>query len=229
MWYQEVFDELEAIGNTKQAEKMAAYMQYHFVFLGVSKTTMKQYIKPYLTKTRKQDLDWDFVHVCWQKPYREAQYVAIEYLKIHKKQLTLQDICNLERLITEKSWWETVDNLDALVGSIVLKNPSLKETMLKWAVSDNMWLRRVAIDFQQRYKEKTDTALLKDIIVKNLESTEFFIYKAIGWSLREYSKTNPEWVRKFISIYRTHMAPITLKEAEKYIASKPMKEKEQTA
>ena len=102
-----------------------------------------------------------------------------------------KDIDNLKYLITEKSWWETVDTIDAFFGLIVGKDQSLKETMLNWSSSENIWLRRVAIDFQQQYKEKTDTEIFARIIENNLDSKEFFINKAIGWSLRDYGKTNP--------------------------------------
>ena len=120
-------------------------------------------------------------------------------------------------MITEKSWWETVDTIDAFVGDLVLMDSGLKNLMLEWSTSDNIWLRRVSIDFQQKYKEKTDEDILENIIVANLGSEEFFINKAIGWSLRDYSKVNPKWVADFIEIYREKMAVLSIKEASKYL------------
>ena len=73
--------------------------------------------------------------------------------------------------------------------------------MLEWASDRNLWLRRVAIDFQQRYKDLTDVPLLEKIICLNFGSGEFFIDKAIGWSLRDYSKVNPDWVHSFLERY----------------------------
>lgn len=128
-----------------------------------------------------------------------------------------KDIDNLKYLITEKSWWKTVDTIDAFVGLIVEKDQSLKETMLNWSSSENIWLRRVAIDFQQEYKENTDTEILARIIENNLDSKEFFINKAIGWSLRDYGKTNPEWVKNFVKRHRENMASLSIKEALKNI------------
>ena len=192
-------------------------MKNKFEFLGIPKPKLKEIIKPFLAKSKKLSFDWEFVFLCWEKPYREAQYVAIEYLIMRRKDLTDNDLGNLQKLITEKSWWETVDSLDAVVGSIVLKYPKEKQLMLQWSVSDNLWLRRVAIDFQQAYKDKTDTMLLSQIIENNLGSREFFINKAIGWSLREYSKVNAEWVRKFIERLNKRLAPLTVREASKYL------------
>ena len=174
-------------------------------------------MKPYLRASKKLPFDWDFVFLCWEKPYREAQYVGVGYVQLHENQLEQHDLESLTRLITEKSWWETVDSLDAVCGTLVTKYPALKETMLEWSCSPNIWLRRTGIDFQQHFKEATDTVLLEQIIANNLGTTEFFINKAIGWSLREYSKVNAEWVRDFLVRYDDRLAPLSKKEASKYL------------
>lgn len=103
------------------------------------------------------------------------------------------------------------------MGDLVLQDNRLIETMLEWAVSDNIWLRRVAIDYQQEYKDKTNEEILEKIIVANLGSNEFFINKAIGWSLRDYSKVKPEWVAHFIEKYGKKMNSLSIKEASKLL------------
>lgn len=215
MWYNHIFQEIEQLRDEKQAKKMSAYMQNKFAFLGIPKPQLKNLIKPYLRESKKFDLDWGFIDKCWNKDYREAQYIAIDYLKINIKKLTAGDLPKLKTLIINKSWWETVDSLDAFVGIIVLNNKQLQATMLDWSISENIWLKRVAIDFQQEYKEKTNTELLEKIICNNLGSIEFFINKAIGWSLRDYSKTNPNWVNDFIKKYHDKMSALSIKEAAK--------------
>lgn len=107
--------------------------------------------------------------------------------------LTPGDTDALEKLITTKSWWDAVDVIDAYVGDLCLRYPELKETVIsKWMVSQNIWLKRVSIDFQLRFKDKTDTNILSRAILTNTGTREFFVNKAIGWSLREYSKINPD-------------------------------------
>jgi Predicted DNA alkylation repair enzyme len=217
MWYDNLFQELEQNINPKQAEKMSAYMKNKYQFLGIPKPKLKEITKSYFIKSRQYDFDWEFVDICWRKDYREAQYVAISYLEMNSKKFIDKDLSKLKHLIVTKSWWETVDSIDAMVGSIVLKNEELKSTMLEWSVSDNIWLRRVAIDYQQEYKEKTNTRLLEQIICNNMGSNEFFINKAIGWSLRDYSKVNPEWVKDFLVRYKEQLSSLSIKEASKYI------------
>ena len=131
--------------------------------------------------------------------------------------LTSLDIPNLHKLIVTKSWWDTIDGLDVIVGNIALRYPEINSTLLAWSVDENFWLRRIAIDHQLMRKNKTDTALLEKILVNNLGQTEFFVNKAIGWALRDYSKTNPDWVRGFLEKYGERMSPLSVKEASKYI------------
>ncbi|MBN7772313.1 DNA alkylation repair protein [Clostridium aminobutyricum] len=217
MWYDTLFQKLEQCEDKKQAEKMAAYMQNKFKFLGIPKPKLNEIAKQYLKESRKYDFDWEFVNICWSKTYREAQYIAINYLSMNSKKLTDKDLLKLKHLIVNKSWWETVDSLDAMVGCIVLKNKDLEKTMLEWSLSENIWLKRVAINFQQEYKEKTNIELFEKIICNNLGSDEFFINKAIGWSLRDYSKVNPKWVREFIENYKDQLSALSIKESSKYL------------
>ena len=96
-------------------------------------------------------------------------------------------------------------------------HPELEEIILKWRLSDNIWLRRVAIDHQLLRKENTNVQLLEKILLHNLNQTEFFINKAIGWALRDYSKMNPAWVACFIEKNKERMADLSIKEASKYL------------
>lgn len=215
MWYEELFAEMVAAADPQQAEKMAAYMQKLFPFLGISKSQLKEIMKPYLAEMKAEKLDWECVYKCWEKDFREAQYVGVEYLVMHKKELVPADIDKFKKLITEKSWWEVADRLAGLVGVIAKDSPKVKQELLRWSEARNMWLRRVAIDFQQKYKQETDTELLTAIISNNFGSKEFFINKAIGWSLREYAKTNPAWVRDFIETNKRSLTTFSIKEATK--------------
>jgi len=219
MWHDNLFPELEKNKNAEQAAKMAAYMQNKFAFLGISKPKLKEIIKPYIKESKKYGLDWKFVNICWKKDYREAQYVAVEYLDSSIKLLTDNDLPNLKKLIITKSWWETVDSIDAVVGKLVLNYKQLEKEMLKWSKDENIWVRRVSIDFQLQYKEKTNQKLLEQIIINNFGTDEFFINKAIGWSLREYSKTNQKWVKGFIDKYKNQLHKLSVKEGSKYLYS----------
>lgn len=217
MLFSDLVEMLSTSGTKAQAEKMSKYMQNKFPFWGIAKPDLAQIIKPYIAATKKDAIDWKAIFYLWDIDYREAQYVALEYLKAHKKQLQVSDFDNIKRLIITKSWWETVDELDACIGLLVQQDEELAKTVLTWSLSDNIWLRRVSIDYQLKFKEKTNTAFLSEAICNNFGNDEFFVNKAIGWSLREYSKTDAEWVRNFLTKYEDKLARLSIKEARKYL------------
>ena len=210
--------ELDVAKNPEKATPMEAYMRHQFPFLGIAGPERNSLYKKHFPEAKKtRVIDWDFVDICWEKEPREYQYVAANYLKTMQSYLTKDDLPKLERLVVTKSWWDTVDILDRVVGSLVANHPELEEVLLKWSLSDNIWLRRVAIDHQLLRKEKTNVQLMEKVLLNNLDQTEFFINKAIGWALRDYSKTNPEWVASFIEKNKERMADLSIKEASKYL------------
>lgn len=218
MWYNEMFILLEKSGDKEKAEKMSAYMKNNFLFLGIQKPKLTEISKPYMKQAvRAKEVDWEFVEICWKKEYREAQYIALNYISALKKCLKYSEIDKIKRVIIDKSWWDSVDCIHKTIGDISLRESEIKCEMLKWSKSDNLWLRRVAINYQMGLKENTDLELLEKIICNNFGTNEFFINKAIGWSLREYSKTNPEWVREFLKRNGEKMAKLSIKEASKYV------------
>ena len=214
----DVITDLEENSNELLAESMSKYMQDKFRFLGVRGATRTEIYKKYFPDARKaKTIDWDFVENCWNKEEREFQYVVVYYLKAMQKFLKREDISRLKYLIVTKSWWDTVDLLAKVVGSLVIRIEGYDQIMLEWSKDSNIWLKRVAILYQLSLKEKVDKQVLERILVNNLGDSEFFINKAIGWALRDYSKFNPEWVREFIEKNKNGMANLSIREASKYL------------
>ena len=204
--------------NELLAESMSKYMQDKFKFLGIRGATRTEIYKKYFPDARKtKTVDWDFVESCWNKEEREFQYVVVYYLKAMQKFLKREDISRLKYLIVTKSWWDTVDLLAKVVGSLVIRIEGYDQIMLEWSKDSNIWLKRVAILYQLSLKEKVDKQVLDKILVNNLGDSEFFINKAIGWALRDYSKFNPEWVREFLEKNKNDMVNLSLREASKYL------------
>ena len=214
----DLITELEEKRNELLAVSMERYMQDKFRFLGVRGATRTEIYKKYFPEARKSKaIDWDFIENCWNKEEREFQYVVVYYLKAMQRFFKREDISRLKYLIVTKSWWDTVDLLAKVVGSLVIRIEGYEQIMLEWSKDSNIWLKRVAILYQLSLKEKVDKQSLERILVNNLGDSEFFINKAIGWALRDYSKYNQEWVREFIKKNRDNMANLSIREASKYI------------
>ena len=214
----DLITELEEKRNELLAVSMERYMQDKFRFLGVRGATRTEIYKKYFPDARKSKaIDWDFIENCWNKEEREFQYVVVYYLKAMQRFLKREDISRLKYLIVTKSWWDTVDLLAKVVGSLVIRIEGYDQIMLEWSKDSNIWLRRVAILYQLSLKDKVDEQILDKILVNNLGDNEFFINKAIGWALRDYSKFNPEWVREFIKENKANMTNLSIREASKYL------------
>lgn len=213
----DIFQSYYDAADSEKAVSMAAYMKNQFAFLGLQKPARAALSRCFLAQKKKQAaVDWDFIFRCFELPQREFQYLAVDYLMGIKGRLGADDLGHIETLIVTKSWWDTVDLLAGVAGDIVLRHEETKEQVIaKWMQSDNLWLRRVSILFQLKYKDKTDTALLSRTILHNCDTKEFFLNKAIGWALREYSKTNAEWVRQFLDGHSLNA--LSVREASKHL------------
>ncbi|ACV39575.1 DNA alkylation repair protein [Leptotrichia buccalis] len=218
MDFNKLYEEMIRHKNEEQAQKMSKYMLNKFEYIGIKTPERREIFKNFFKEYKnKEKIDWEFVNKCWENKYREFQYVAADYLKNMKDKLTIDDIPKLKQLVLEKSWWDTIDNLDMTIGALALKDSNVNKILLEWSLDANIWLRRIAIDHQLLRKEKTNTELLEKILKNNLGQAEFFINKAIGWALRDYSKTNPEWVKNFIEENKEKMAKLSIKKASKYL------------
>ncbi len=216
--YEEVKKQFEENRNEEKAVKMAAYMRNQFSFYGIATPIRRAIYKDFLKKERKNTyINWKLLDKCWADEYREFQYFGVDYLNMKKPFLTYEDALKIKKYIQAKQWWDTIDGLDRIVGHIAFTDERINELMLKWSIDKDFWVRRIAIDHQLNRKEKTNTQLLEQILVNNFGNSEFFINKAIGWSLRDYSKTNAQWVRNFIEKYGDRMDKLSIREASKYV------------
>lgn len=218
--YHEIKHLLEDNANSYQAIDMSRYMRDQFQFYGVKSPLRKELVRE-IKKTIKPIPNEEFqelIQFLWDDPYRECQYVAMDLLATIKSKMGMDWIDFLEDLITTKSWWDTVDFLAPnLLGNIFKRNVEVgNEYTDKWIKSDNIWLQRSALIYQLRYKDQVDFQRLSRYILYQKESKEFFIRKAAGWALRQYSKFKPESVRDFIN-NNTELSNLTKKEAIKYL------------
>jgi 3-methyladenine DNA glycosylase AlkD len=208
----------EANANGENAVAMKAYMKGRFEFFGIKSPERRELQKQFLNENGAPILfDPTVFRALWQADQREFQLFGLDLLRKQAKIVQQADLALIEELIVTKSWWDTVDGLASWVcGPYFQKFPELMFPVTDaWAVSENLWLRRTSIIFQLAYKQQTDTEILLDHIEKNLGTKEFFINKAIGWALREYGKTNPEFVRDYVLKMQSKLNPLSVREALK--------------
>lgn len=198
-----------------RAPGMQAYMKSTLPFLGAQKAVRTKALRPLFAAT---DFDhdsllgtvtglWDGAH------YREERYAALALLRVPRYQrlLTPADAPLLRHLITTGAWWDLVDETATkLVGPL-----RVGLDMRAWATDEDLWIRRSAILCQIGAKDEADPDLLADVIEPNTADRTFWITKAIGWALRDYAYTDPDWVRDFVASH--DLAPLSVREATKHL------------
>ncbi|ESV53770.1 DNA alkylation repair enzyme [Streptococcus agalactiae LMG 14747] len=216
--YTRLKEQFEALADPVKAIKMSAYMKNHFAFYGIpAPERRKQYAAIIKDAKKVKHIDWELLDLAWKQPPREWHYFVCDYLIRLKALVTIDDLPKLDHFIRTQQWWDSIDQLDEIYGELVSRYPELKQLMLTFSKEPYFWIRRLAINHQSSFKENTDTHLLSQIIIANRRSQEFFINKAIGWALRDYSKTNPLWVSDFILTYNKQLSSLSIREASKYL------------
>jgi len=218
--------EFESVQNPEFAAGMKRYMKDHSEFYGIKTPVLRALLKSFLREhglPGKKDLN-TVIMACWSQEKREWQHVAIEIIIRCIKNPDREIIGLLEFMIVHKSWWDTVDGIAAwLVGPFFKIYPDMIISKTReWMDSGNIWLQRTCLLFQLKYKATTDTELLFGFIRELSGSKTFWIRKAIGWALREYSKTDPDMVLEFVNSHS--LSPLSRKEALKVI----LRQKEKT-
>ncbi len=205
--------------NMVDAIPMKAYMRDQFAYLGIKMPHQRVLLRDFITEHGLPELaELPAVLLeLWALPEREFRYAALGQLGKFEQSLPAEFIETIEVLLTTKSWSDTVDPLATqTVGTHFRRYPAMQaKTLGRWRYSDHIWLRPTCLLFQNKYKSEVDFDLLKSIICENLGSTEFFINKAIGWALREYTRFDPDGVRAFVA--ETPLAPLSAREALKWL------------
>lgn len=219
---------LRSKGNATDAGAMKRYVRDKFEFYGLKSPIRRGIMKGILAGKDNGLLAKDvreFAQMLWGKPRRELQYIAMEFLAKHRKILCEnqadfeENIEFFKMLVTSKSWWDTVDMVAyKLVGYLVQTHPTKgKPVMLEWISSDDMWMRRTAILHQLCCKESTDEDMLFQFCLARCHEQEFFIRKAIGWSLRDYARAKPNKVKKFLQQHKDSLSKLSFNEAAKHL------------
>ncbi|MEU2164796.1 DNA alkylation repair protein [Streptomyces chengbuensis] len=207
-----------AAADPVRAREAAAYMKDVAPFLGIRTPERRALSRTVLAGTpRPSEADCTAIALrCWELPEREYHYFAADYLRRHAGRCSSGFVPVARRLITTVSWWDTVDTLAAhVVGALVAADPGLARVMDRWIEDDDLWIARTALLHQLRHKDATDAERLFRYCLRQSGHPDFFVRKAIGWSLREYAKTDPDAVRGFVDSARDRLAPLSVREALK--------------
>ena len=210
-----------------KAGPMQAYMKSAMPYLGVQTPALRAACREVFAQTSLDSLAaWqDTVFALWRSArHREERYAAIELTgyRRYRQFQTMQVLPLYEEIIVTGAWWDYVDIVATQrLGTLLRLYPrAMRRHMRAWAKSDNIWKRRSAILCQLKFKSDTDLGLLYDSMAPSLGAREFFLRKAIGWALREYAKTDPTEVVRYVRACGDSLSPLSRREALKNVAQR---------
>ncbi|MDB1652648.1 DNA alkylation repair protein [Enterococcus durans] len=203
--------------NEEKAKQMEDYMRNQFLFAGVAKPERANLQKKLLLDSKCLSVS-EIIALAdyyYGQIEREYQYLAIDLVQRNVQRFTFDELRALIMLVERKEWWDSIDLWRKVYSTWCLRHlEQLESVFVVFAQQDDFWLRRIAITLQLGFKEKTETQLLAKAIEADRMTNEFFIQKAIGWALRDYSKTDADWVREQLA---KDLSPLATREASKYL------------
>lgn len=214
-------EEFIKYANKENGLAMSKYMKDRFPFFGIKAEPRRSIYKKWLSSLPKDLINeekWALIGYLWDENEREFQHSAIDLMNSWPvKAIKKEDGKYIEYFLTTKSWWDSVDSIASnFLSKYISKFPEEGSKLIgRWRHSPNFWLNRSCLIYQLKYGQDTNFELLKELIVQFNPNKEFFIQKAIGWSLRQYSKFDPDAVRQFLS--EQNIKGLALREASKYI------------
>ncbi len=219
-----VRDALWSVREPERAVGQQRYMKSAMPFMGVRVPVMRKVARTVFDRDPPNSAEgWQStIRALWHEAtHREERYAAIE-LAVHRpcsRWLTMESVPLLEELIVDGAWWDYVDRIaPAAFGHILANEPeALGATLRAWAREENIWRRRAAILCQLGKKRDMDLALLYDCIGASAGHGEFFVQKAMGWALRDYSRTDPGEVRRYVAAMGRALPRLTQREALKHL------------
>lgn len=203
-----------------RAKAMSTYMRDRFPFLGVPAPRQRLLTREVTAGLpRPDEADLRAVALgCWRLPEREYQYFGVAYLRRWVRVCSAGFLDTVRELVTGRPWWDTVDALAAnVVGPLASRHRRLAGVLDDWALDRDLWVVRTALLYQLHYREETDADRLFQYCSEQSRHPDFFVRKAIGWALREYAKTDPAAVRRYVAAHRGLLSPLSVREALKHL------------
>lgn len=219
-----VREALAGAGDAERAVGQQRYMKSEMPYRGLTSPELKALLRPlWAAHPPTTRAVWEAtVRELWDgATHREERYAAISYARHRKAKawLDAESLPLFRHLVVTGAWWDLVDEVAVHLvgGALAGHRAELIPVMREWATDDDLWVRRTAVLCQLGHKADTDVALLRYAVEVNVEDTSFWLRKAIGWALREYARTDPDWVRAEVVRLDGRISGLSRREATKHL------------
>jgi 3-methyladenine DNA glycosylase AlkD len=215
---------LAAGGDPERAAQQQRYMKSELPYRGYTAPELRALLRPLLASYEPVDrMTWErTVRALWDgATHREERYAAIAVARHRRARVWLapESLPLFRHLVVTGAWWDLVDETaqHLVRPTLVAHRAALTPVLRAWASDEDLWVRRTAVICQLGLRADTDTDLLRHAIDLNVDDPTFWLRKAIGWALRDYARTDPDWVRAEVSRHGDRMSGLSRREALKHL------------
>jgi 3-methyladenine DNA glycosylase AlkD len=216
-------EQFRALADPSKAGPMQAYVKTEMPFYGIQTPgrmpVYREMTRRFVPVTRREYEAG--VRALWGLPHREEKYAALAFAGRHERFITSESLPLYEALIREGAWWDLVDGvaIDMVGRTLLTERAVVRPIIERWIDDEDMWIRRTALIAHNSHKKRTDRKQLFAHCLKRAHEKEFFIRKAIGWALREYSYSEPAEVCDFLTANRARLSGLSYREGIKQLVS----------
>ncbi|OLS23301.1 MAG: hypothetical protein ThorAB25_24760 [Candidatus Thorarchaeota archaeon AB_25] len=217
-----IIEELKNLGKQERKEKIAQYLKTSSLeFIGVELPDIHKTVKQNIKELGIDELP-EVMEGLWKITTFEIRLAAIDVLKVYAKKGSVETgMAYAAKWVEDGDTWGIIDPLcSPTIGSMLLRDESVENTLRSWRTSDNFWRRRASFlpflhlalksQYRPEYKDK-----ILEAVSPHISDKEFFVGKAAGWVLRELSKREPELIKKYIDENRSLMTKLVIREGSK--------------
>ncbi|MGY5864140.1 MAG: DNA alkylation repair protein [Candidatus Thorarchaeota archaeon] len=214
--------ELEGLSDQYRKEKIAGYLKTSSLgFIGVELPDIHRTVNTNIKGLEIGQLP-ELMKELWKIEFFETRLAAIDVLKVYAKKGPVEDALSIaDKWIDDADTWAITDPLcSPCIGSMILRDPKVEDTLRSWRTSDNFWRRRASVlpflhlALKTQHRPEFNDRIL-EAVTPHISDEEFFVGKAAGWVLRELSKRNPDIVKSFFDRHGDKMTKLVIREGSK--------------
>ncbi len=188
----EVIAQLKSFANLERKKTNQRFFktgpgQYseHEQFIGVRVPQIRLIAKQYFKQIDFSEIDQLIIN-----PIHEVRFCALIILMNQYQENNQETVFNyyLDNISSVNNWDLVDTSVPAIIGDYLVNHSEKTTLLFKWADSDDLWERRIAIVATFAFIRQNQFKLTLAISQILLKDQEDLIHKAVGWMLREVYK-----------------------------------------
>ncbi|MCU0414357.1 MAG: DNA alkylation repair protein [Ignavibacteriaceae bacterium] len=212
--------------DAKKAKWLENYVKHDIKSLGIGIPQIRSIVQRVYNQNKLNELSLSkqkkLLNELIQREYAEEKLAAIIYVQLYLKDTDVKFQLSMISSWFDKRWvydWNICDWLCVrLLSPLVDKYP--KQTIAelkKWNKDKYLWKARASlVPFAQCKTLKEHLKVANEFSTFLIKREERFCKTAVGWILREISKSDNNYVKNFLDLHKQFITLEVIKNSQKY-------------